>query len=55
MPVKSKAQWGWLGANRPDLLHKWQKEAPRKMADLPKHVKAIKSFRRAVKKSWGKK
>jgi hypothetical protein len=35
MPVKSKKQWRWLAANRPDLLHKWQKESPRMYKKLP--------------------
>lgn len=35
MPVKSKAQWGWLGVHRPDLLHKWQKESPKVFKKLP--------------------
>jgi hypothetical protein len=35
MPVKSKKQWKWLAINHPDLLHKWQKEAPVKFSDLP--------------------
>jgi hypothetical protein len=37
-PVRSKAQWGWLGANRPDLLHRWQEEAPRQRSKLPEHA-----------------
>ena len=39
MPVKSKAQWKYFGVKHPDLLHKWQKEAPRKYSSLPEHVK----------------
>lgn len=35
MPVRSKRQWGWLAIHRPDLLHKWQHEAPRDYAKLP--------------------
>ena len=39
MPIQSQAQWGFLGAHYPKLLHKWQNEAPRKFKQLPKKVK----------------
>lgn len=39
MPVRSKAQWGWLGAHRPDLLRKWQAEAPVNYRRLPRKVR----------------
>ncbi len=38
MPVKSQKQFRWLAANRPDLLHKWQQEYPRKFGSLPKRL-----------------
>lgn len=38
MPVRSKAQWGFLAVNHPELLRKWQKEAPVKMSELPSHA-----------------
>ncbi len=43
MPVKSKAQWAYLAIHQPKILHDWQKEAPRKLSKLPKHVKKSKS------------
>lgn len=39
MPVRSKKQWKWMAVNRPDLLHKWQGEAPVKFKGLPNKVK----------------
>ena len=39
MPIRSKAQWGYLAANEPGLLHKWQHEKPVTFKNLPKHVK----------------
>ena len=38
-PVRSQAQAKWLAVNRPDLLHKWQREAPRDLGSLPERVK----------------
>lgn len=50
MPVKSKKQWKWLGANRPDLLKKWQEEDPRDYKKLPKRVKKAKKKGRKIAK-----
>lgn len=36
MPVKSQAQFKWMAINRPDLLHKFQKEGKREYKNLPK-------------------
>lgn len=35
MPIKSKRQWRYLAANRPDLLKKWQRESPVSFRRLP--------------------
>lgn len=42
MPVRSKKQWKWLAIHRPDLLKKWQEEAPVDYKKLPKRVKKAK-------------
>jgi hypothetical protein len=39
MPIRSKAQLAFFAIHHPDLLHKWQKEAPVNLAKLPQHVK----------------
>lgn len=38
MPYKSKAQRGWMHANKPEMAKKWDKETP-KGKKLPEHVK----------------
>ncbi|HUU93158.1 MAG TPA: hypothetical protein VM238_18345 [Phycisphaerae bacterium] len=38
MPIRSKAQWRKLAVDRPDLLHKWQKEYPRSYSELPERI-----------------
>jgi hypothetical protein len=40
MPVESQRQWRYLAANRPDLLHKWQGEAPVNYRNLPAQKRA---------------
>jgi hypothetical protein len=37
MPFKSKAQKGWMYANKPAMAKRWQKETPKGKA-LPKRV-----------------
>ncbi|HXL73040.1 MAG TPA: hypothetical protein VN963_05375, partial [bacterium] len=45
--IKSKEQWRWLQNTRPDIFHKWQKEAPAKFEDLPeKQEKKVIDLRR---------
>jgi len=39
MPIQSKAQWRALAVKRPDILHKWQNEAPRTFSKLPERKK----------------
>ena len=43
MPVKSKAQMKWMAINKPELLHKWQKEKKRNYKSLPVRVKKKKA------------
>ena len=38
MPFKSKAQKGWMYANKPAMAKRWQKETPQG-AKLPQKVK----------------
>jgi hypothetical protein len=42
MPFKSKAQRGWMHANKPEMAKRWEKETP-KGKPLPKKVKKAKS------------
>ena len=42
MPFKSKAQRGWMHANKPAMAKRWEKETP-KGKPLPKKVKKGKS------------
>jgi hypothetical protein len=35
MPIKSKKQWKYFAMHHPELLHKWQKEAPVDYKKLP--------------------
>ena len=39
MPIRSKAQWGMMAVKHPELLHRWQEEAPVRYAGLPEHAK----------------
>ena len=39
MPIKSKAEWGYLAANHPGLLHKFAHETKTPYAKLPARVK----------------
>ena len=43
MPIKSQAQWKYLAAKEPKLLHKWQKEDPRRFKSLPIKLKKAKT------------
>jgi hypothetical protein len=40
MPITSRAQLRYFAAKHPDLLKKWQAEAPVKYADLPEKKKS---------------
>lgn len=40
MPVKSKKQWKYLAIHHPELLHKWQEEAPVVFENLPNKKKS---------------
>lgn len=37
MPIKSRAQQGWMFANKPAMAKRWAAETPN-MADLPEYV-----------------
>jgi hypothetical protein len=41
MPVQSKAQQAFLAIHHPDILHRWQKEAPVALSKLPQRVKVV--------------
>jgi hypothetical protein len=49
MPFQSKAQKGWMYANKPEMAKRWQKETPK---GLPLPEKAAK--KKAKKKRPGK-
>ena len=46
MPIESQKEWKWMAVNRPDLLHKWQKESPVTYKNLPKKVDAKAEYAR---------
>jgi hypothetical protein len=52
MPFKSKAQKGYLYANKPDVAKKFQKETPKKGGALP--AKVAKPVKGKTKGSRGK-
>jgi hypothetical protein len=52
MPLLSKAQQGWMFANKPQMALRWAHETPN-MKGLPEHVKK-KSLRKLIKGRVGK-
>ena len=50
MPIVSQKQWKWAAVNKPDMLHKWQKESPVEYSKLPEKVKMREYARRKLKK-----
>ena len=52
MPLLSKAQQGWMFANKPQMALRWAHETPN-IKGLPEHVKK-KVLKRSIKRHVGK-
>ena len=50
MPIVSKAQQGWMFANKPEMAKRWAAETP-DMKNLPEHVKKKKKILKGRLKS----
>ncbi len=48
MPLKSRAQQGWMFSNKPEMAKRWAYETP-DIKDLPEKVKKIKGAAAKIK------
>ena len=51
MPIRSKAQQGYMFANKPKMAKRWAKETSN-MKSLPERIKKKKMLKKVVKKHY---